>query len=460
MKRKITSEFEKWALENRQECLLVRGPRQVGKTYSILDFIRKRFDSILIIDFFQNPEYGELFEGSLSSDDILRKARILIPGFVLVPGNTVLFLDEIQFCPNARAALKYLAQDSRIKVIASGSLLGLNYREVISYPVGYERSITMCPMDFEEFLWALGLDEDIIDRIKGTVGSREPFENAVLHAMDDYYRTYLVVGGMPEAVHEFIGSKDYPMVRKIQEKILEGYCNDIGKYSEPNQRDKIFALLDSIPYQISQTNKKFMYSRIGAGGNANADVYSKGIQWLIDSGIVIKCCNVTNPKLPLESYVNPSQFKLYFCDTGLLLAMLPETVVHAVLSGDVRTNQGAILENSVACSLFSKHFPVRYFGTKTFEIDFVVPMRGDVAAIEVKSGNNRRSKSLNSMKEKYGTRTRMKFEVTNVEVTGDGVEHYPLFCSQFIESMFVPYKIDLSVPDPEKVAESVRKTKP
>ena len=456
MERKITREIRLWKESRRKEALLIKGARQVGKTYVIDEFLASEFQVSLKIDFHERPDLRGIFEGDLSADSLISKMELMIPGFRMVPFQTAIFLDEIQFCPNARVSLKYLASDERIRVIASGSLLGLDYSKVDSYPVGYEKTVALLPMDFEEFLWAAGIDKGAINSMKARISERKPLGKALVDAMESYYRTYVAVGGMPEAVSEYLRTKDHHAVRDVQRKIVEGYRNDIGKYSGAKDRNRIFAVFDSVPSQLSKENKKFMYSKVGGTKPGTSGSYAAALQWLIDAGVCLKCTRLDDPNLPLETGADPGPFKLYLNDTGLLVSMMSEDVMHAILTGDVRTNRGAVMENAVASALVSKGHRLHYFSAKSFEIDFITAMRGAAAAIEVKSGNNRRSKSLNSMKEKYGTKRRMKFETTDIEVTEDGVEHYPLFCCQFLDSLYEPYGTVPGIPDAEEVNSLMR----
>ncbi|MBR3475931.1 MAG: ATP-binding protein [Candidatus Methanomethylophilaceae archaeon] len=457
MERKITRDLKLWKEGGRREALLIKGARQVGKTYVVDEFLYSEFPVFLKIDFHERPDLKGIFEGDLSADSLISKMELMVPGFRMVPFQTAIFLDEIQFCPNARVSLKYLASDERIRVIASGSLLGLNYSKVDSYPVGYERTIVLHPMDFEEFLWAVGIEKEAIDSMRARISERKPLGKALVDAMESYYRMYVAVGGMPEAVSEYLKSNDYRAAREVQKKIVEGYRNDIGKYSHAKDRNRIFAVFDSVPSQLSRENKKFMYSKVGGTKPATYDSYAAALQWLTDAGVCLKCVRLNDPNLPLETGADPEAFKLYINDTGLLASMMSEDVAHAILTGDVRTNRGSVIENAVASALESKGHRLYYFSSKNFEIDFITAMRGAVAAIEVKSGNNRRSKSLDSMKAKYGTKRRMKFEITDIAVAEDGVEHYPLFCCQFLDSLYEPYGTVSEMPDAGEVNDLLRK---
>lgn len=437
LERKITKEIVDWIDTSSNEVLLVDGARQVGKTFAIEHVLKDKFSSHITIDFFKNPELCDLFSGSLDSEKIINNILMAFPSFRLIPGRTAIFLDEIQSCPHARTALKYLAQDERIKVIASGSLLGLNYKKVDSYPVGYERRITLRSLDFEEFLWAVGIDRTIIASVKTNIQSKRDIEGFILSKFDELYREYMVVGGMPEAVSRFLSNCNIDAVRKVQEKIVLGYRSDVSKHASPFIRDRIFTCFDSVPHQLSRDDKKFVYAEVvDDAPTKNGQRYSSSIQWLIDAGIVSKCYNLSEPKSPLEENVKENMFKLYMNDTGLLSFILGRDIQIAILKGDHRVNRGAIQENITAECLSKGGVPLRYFSTVSMEVDFIASFNGNIAAMEVKSGNNKRSQSLKSVMDKYGVRRRIKFEIGNISVDGNGIEHYPLFASAFVDSLY------------------------
>lgn len=445
LKRKIESVLEEWRRDPHGKCLVIKGARQVGKTYSVTRFLRDNYDDFAVVDFGTNRELFDAFGDDLSVDSIIERLRIILR-HPLKPG-TPIFMDEIQECPGARTSLKNFAVDGRYPVIASGSILGLHYREVPMYPVGYERVVEMRSLDFEEFLWAIGIGEETTERIRDIIRKRERFGKTLLENIDRWFTMFAVVGGMPSAVNRYLETRDLDIVRAEQQAILEGFRTDTSKYLGTRGRNSAFACFDSLPDQLTQENKKFMYSRIGGSIPANAAAYSEAIQWIAVAGIAEQCHNLTEPALPLESRVVANQFKIYIRDTGLLMSMYKRDVAAALIRGDRRVNNGGIMENLVAeCISKCGHRPL-YFGTKTMEVDFITVMRGTVTAMEVKSGNNRRSKSLRSIRDKYGVKRRMKFEITDIEVDGEGVEHYPLFACAFIDSMYDEPEIVLDLPE-------------
>lgn len=450
IKRKIEATIDGWIRANNRESLLITGARQVGKTYSIEHVLQSSDMSHVTLNFELNPSLKQIFETDSDVDRIMSAISVEFPDFRLEPGNTVLFFDEIQSCPSARRAIKQFVNDGRYRIIASGSLMGLQYRSTIQNPVGYERSVEMRSLDFEEFLWAIGINEDLTARIRNDIRDRRPMEPFIASKIDYYFTLFMVVGGMPGVVSDYLRSQSVSDAINAKRRILDGYRADIGKYSLPGERDRIYRVFDSIPYILSQESKKFVYSKLESDDSPvfSARNCSEPIQWLIDSGIVRKCTQVSDPRLPLERTASDRSFKLYMEDTGLLLGMMDPEVTASIIRGDRRVNRGAIMENAVAEGLSKCGHRLFYFASKNMEIDFIMTMKGSVAVIEVKSGNNNRSKSLNSMKEKYDVGRRIKLENTEIRVTDDGIEHYPLFASAFVDSMYDKPTLEMKL-DPD-----------
>ncbi|MCQ2071349.1 MAG: DUF4143 domain-containing protein, partial [archaeon] len=430
-----------WKNSEYRECLLVKGARQVGKTYVIDRFLDDNYPNHLKIDFSLDTGMIGVFDGDLDIDRIIADISIRNPGFRPVPYETVLFFDEIQLCRRARSSLKSFVTDGRYRVIASGSLLGLTYKkdgrdeDVDILPVGYERSVCLKPMDFEEFLWAIGVDIQAVDHIRGCIRSKSPLSTPTVDRISRYFNVYTVVGGMPEVVCRYLDTKNFDDVRQVQLKILAGYRDDIKKYADRKDQDKIAASFDSIPVQLSQDNKKFRYSVVDADYVPTYATYESGINWMSDASIVERTFNLTAPSNPLPQFVNRKHFKIYMGDTGLLTCMLGIDTVHGIMAGDSRVNKGAVAENIVAQCISACGLPLYYFSNNGLEIDFILSLRGMVTAIEVKSGNNTKAKSLKSIHDNYRVKRRIKLEKTDIYVDNDGIEHYPLFACAFIDSM-------------------------
>ena len=436
LERKITKVLEEWKNEDKKPCLLIRGARQVGKTFIIDDFAKKNYENYIYINFELMPEYKKIFDGNLDIQTLIMKLEVTFPNINIVPNRTILFLDEIQSCPNARTALKSFALDGRIDVICSGSLLGLYYKEVTSYPVGYERVVDLYPLDFEEFLWGLGIKKEMINYVRECFERIKPIDEYILKQLSEQFKMYMLVGGMPNVVNEYIRTNSLAKVLTMQKAIVENYLLDVVKFAETSNKQKIINTFNSIPAQLSKKNKKFLFSEINEDEeNVGERKYTSAMEWLKDAGIINFCYNLSEPALPLISNIRLNCFKVYMRDTGLLISMLEEGTQKAILDDDLYINQGALLENVCAEEIATRHSRLMYFERKsTLEIDFILNIDGKVTAIEVKSGKNKQAKSLKSIIQNYKTVTRyMKFEnECNLYKDEENIEHYPLFMIMFI----------------------------
>lgn len=434
LKRKIYKELLNWKKSKDKECLLIMGARQTGKTTTVQEFGKKEYDSFIEINFLENPSLKNIFYGDLNSEEIYKRISVYIPNVELVEGKTLIFLDEIQKCASARTALKFLAIDNKYDVIASGSLLGLHYgqdsdnevEEVESIPVGYERQIHMYPLDFEEYLWALGYNDDSINYLKSYFDSEEKVAADLNEKYLDIIKEYIVVGGMPEVVAKFVENKDFNIVQKTQEKILASYDDDISLHVKNGGKEKVRACYDSIPRQLSRENKKFKYSEVE--NKATARKYRDSIEWLKDSNVVNVAYNVYEPVLPLLANSNDNEFKLYMNDVGLLMALYGRESKLAILNNTLKGNaKGGIYENLVACELIKKGYKLNYYKKQdsTLEIEFVVEKNGEVIPIEVKSGNTS-TPSLNNFINTYKPHISYKFINGNIGRTDNklSIPHY------------------------------------
>lgn len=437
MKRKILDRLMQWKSEKEKLGLIVSGPRQVGKTYAVRE-LGGTYVSFLELNFYEHAEYKDYFF-NCDAKRILNTLSIDFSDFRPSCGNTLLFLDEVQDCPEAISAMKFLVQDGTIDVIASGSLLGTHYRSPQSYPVGYVQEIDLGPMDFEEYLWAIGYDDDVTVTLREHVRNKEPFEPTTLRTFQALYRQYMLVGGMPAAVLKSIESPDFGPVSTMQQAIIDAYEKDIISYADRGIRTKALQAFSLIPQELSRSNKRFMFRDIEGRSNTGTREYEEPVDWLDGSGFVRMCRRVTSLENPLSKFTKNGSFKMYVMDTGLLIQMLGGRCRSAIAKDDISVNEGAIAENMViqmlsACGLS----PFYYERPGEIEIDFVTMIASDLVAIEVKSGKKRRARSLNKLKEdgtgKFVSRF-VKFAEGNIEVDENGVEHYPLFCAAFTDSM-------------------------
>ncbi len=417
LKRKIYDDllrFKKDRKEGLNKCLFLVGARQVGKTYIVREFAKKEYKSFIEINFIKDDEYKDIFSSNLDSKEIIKRITALIPNIKIIKGETLLFLDEIQACGQARTSLKFLASDFDIDVIASGSLLGLSYfdnkseiQNPISIPVGYELSLTMYSLDFEEFLWANGYGQDQIKVLK------EYYDNDILvpkqlhDTYEQLFKEFIVVGGMPEVVNDFIINKDFTRVATIQEKIINSYKDDISKYAKGVEKAKVRRCYDSIPIQLAKELKKFQYSKVEKGQTARK--YSSSIQWLIDSNLVNIAYRVYEPNIPLLANSEQEYFKLYVNDTGLLLAMYGYETKKALLNDTLKGNaKGGIYENIISECLIKKGYKLYFYRPDdNNEIEFLIEKDGDVIPIEVKAKNSK-STSLNNYMNKFNPKVAYK----------------------------------------------------
>jgi hypothetical protein len=408
LKRKMYDKLLKWKNDKSEECLLIKGARQVGKTYLVRQFGANEYDSFIEINFHMQSNLKVIFEGELSSEEIYKRITANIPGVKLIPGKTLLFLDEIQKCSNARTALKFLAQDKRFDVIASGSLLGLAYgqdadkevTEVDSIPVGYEKPLMMYSLDFEEFLWAYGYGNETIEYFRSFYDSKEKIPPEINEKYDTILREYLVVGGMPEVVADYIENKDFGKVQEIQDKILSSYADDISQHAKGAEKVKVRKCYDSIPWQLARENKKFKYSEVES--KATARKFGDSVQWLHDANMAYICCNTSTPMLPLKAYEKNNEFKLYINDTGLLMALFGFATKQALLNGKlVGPAKGGIYENFAAETLIKNGYSIHYYKPDdNSELEFIIEKDGEIVPIEVKAGNAA-TKSLNRFIEEF-----------------------------------------------------------
>lgn len=434
LKRKIEEKLYEWKSKDKlnKKCLVIKGARQVGKTYIIDKFCRENYENYIYMNFIENPSYLDIFDGDLNVDNLIKQITINIPNVNLVPDKTVIFLDEIQECPNARTALKFLAIDKRFDVIASGSLLGIKYKEVVSFPVGQTETIEMYSLDFEEFLWANGIKEEAIGYLKDYFEKKEIVPLATHEKMMQLFREYIVVGGMPDVVSVFVQTHDFNRVLEVQRNIVNDYLDDIAKFAEGNEKAKARACFLSIPRQLAKDNKKFQYSVVQSGGTSRK--YEGSLMWLYDAGIINFCYNLSLPELPLEGNSIGNQFKVYMNDTGLLMSMLEEGSGKDIIDGNLGIYKGAIFENIVA-EIFTKlKKKLYYFEYRNrMEIDFFIKRDGQPVAIEVKSADNTKSKSLNAVLENKDWNVKKAVRLSSKNVGGtEKIDSYPLYMAMFL----------------------------
>ena len=432
LQRKIERTLIKWKNTPNHKPLIIKGCRQCGKTFSVNAFAKEYYTHVVYLNFFEHPDYKLAFEGSKQIDSIVMNLTALLPNSRFVSGQTCIILDEIQECSAARTALKFFKIDGRYDVIATGSLLGVcGYKgdetDYNSIPVGYEQHIEMFPLDFEEFLWANGINQEIIELLTKSLQERTPIPPAIHQRMRQLILEYTIVGGMPEVVNRFIATHNMSDVLEEQHSIITGYKGDMVKYATNEDKVRLRAAFDSIPRQLSKENKKFQFSVIKKG--ARAKEYITGIQWLEDAGIIIRCRNLSITELPLEGNAIEDSFKVYMRDTGLFVSMLEDGTQFDILQGRLYGYKGAIFENLIA-DIFTKMGRKLYYYRKDsgLEIDFVIRYHSECVLVEVKAstGNTKSTKTILQHPDKYHVYQAIKLGDYNIGEK-DGILTLPVY---------------------------------
>ena len=401
-KRKIENKLLEWKARSNHHPLVIKGCRQCGKTSSVVAFAKANYQHVIYIDFQEHEEYKSFFEGALNTDTIVLNITLGMPNVTFVPGQTCLIFDEIQECPRARSSLKYFALDGRYDVICTGSLLGVSsYKyldkndEKAPIPVGFEEIINMYPLDFEEWLWANGVQPQHIDYMQQSLNRSEPINEAIHQRMRELLLKYVIVGGMPAAVSAFLNLNDINRVQKVQRDIIDAYKDDMIKYASNHDKPLIKECFESIPAQLARENKKFKYSTIR--NNARASQYQGSLQWIEDAGIIRRCYNLNITELPLDGNAIKDSFKVYMADIGLLVCMLEEGTAWSIMQGNLFGYKGAIFENLIADILGKMGRKLYYFKKNSgLEIDFVIRYKGDCYPLECKASNGN-AKSLKTI---------------------------------------------------------------
>lgn len=427
----MTDQLLEWKNSKDKECLLVKGARQIGKTFIIEDFARNHYKYFVEINFEQHPEMKAIFDGSLSVPELIQRITLFMPEAEFVPHETLLFLDEIQSCPQARTSLKFWAIDNQYDVVATGSLLGINYKEVSSYPVGYERQMEMYSLDFEEFLWALGIKENLITDLRCRFDSVQPVDAFVHDKMMAYLREYMVIGGMPAVVNKFVETNNFNLVHAEQSKILADYLNDIAKYAPTADKPKARSCYLSIPSQLAKENTKFQYSVVEQKGTARK--FSNSLDWLRDANLIAFCHNVSTVEFPLAAYAKQDQFRIYVTDIGLLIAMYGFEMKRAIIEDTLASHvKGGIYENLMADFLLKKGLPLYYYckENNSVEVEFFLECNAKPVPIEVKAKRGTTT-SLNTVLDKSNIELGYKFGSGNVGKEGKKTT-LPFFMAMFV----------------------------
>ena len=431
LRRKIDKDLVNWQGKNNHKPLIVQGARQIGKTASIKKFAGEHYVSLVEINFVMEPKYKKIIEDGYSVEDIVRNISRIDPEKKFIKGKTLIFFDELQDFPEITTALKFFQQDGNYDVICSGSMLGINYKKIASNSVGYKEDYKMYSMDFEEFLWAKNYGEDVSEDMLCHMQTGKQFNPVEMETYKNLFIDYCILGGMPEVVADYIQQGTFQGTLQLQRQLLRDYEDDIRKYLEGLEQTKVLNVYRQLPVQLAKENKKFQITKVAHG--ARSKDYWGCIEWLRDAGIINICYCLNFPELPLKGNYDESKYKLYFQDTGLLVASLDDEAQE-----DLRTNKnlgvykGALYENFVAEGLIKDSYELYYYKreTSSLEEDFFLRTQKSLLPVEVKAGSTK-AKSLKTLIEsqKYRDIVRgIKLSSGNIGFA-DNVYTFPYFCT-------------------------------
>lgn len=431
LKRKIDTFLAKWKANPDRKPLIVKGPRQVGKTESIKRFGEMNYQSVITINFVEEPKYKMITADGYKADDIIKNISRMDPSKRFIEGETLIFFDELQEFPEIATALKFFKIDGRFDVICSGSMLGINYRKIESNSVGYKSDYEMFSLDFEEFLWAKGYDDAFIEDMLDHMRNLTPFNEVQMSVCSSLFLDYCILGGMPAVVRGFIEKGTFEGSLEVQRQLIADYKEDIRKYAEGIDQTRILNVFNHIPVQLAKDNKKFQISKVASG--ARSRDYRGCVEWLDDAGMVNICYCLNFPELPLQGNYDDTKYKIYFADNGLLVAMLDEEAQE-----DLRANKnlgvykGALYENVVGEALVKAGYKLYYYkrDDSTLEQDFFVRTASALIPVEVKA-KNRTAKSMRTLisSEKYADiHCGIKFTGGNIGYS-DNIYTFPYFCA-------------------------------
>lgn len=397
LKRKVDAYLTAWKNNPDKKPLIIKGARQIGKTRSIEWFAGQNYTNIISINFVEQKKYRDIFNDGFEIDVILKNISLLNPEFKFIPGETLFFFDELQACPNCATSLKFFKLDARFDVICSGSLMGISYKEIESNSVGYKEDYEMHSMDFEEFLWANGYSDDFISDLYHSMIEIKPISTLQMDVLMGLFRDYVTLGGMPEVVNMYIKNKNFSGTLGLQKQLLKDYEEDITKYVDGLDKAKVKAVYNHISTFLAKENKRFQITKIGK--NARNRDYIGCVEWLADAGVVNVCYCMNQPELPLKGNYDPKLYKIYFKDTGLLIASLDEEAQEDLRANkNLGTYKGAIYENIVGDMLVKQGYKLFYYNSDkpSLEMDFFIRDSDSLIPIEVKASDGATA-SLNKL---------------------------------------------------------------
>ena len=397
LKRKIDKYLTDWKNRPDRKPLIIKGARQIGKTCSVEWFAGQNYASVIEINFIEQKKYREIFNDGFEVDAILKNISLLNPELKFIPGNTIFFFDELQACPNCATSLKFFKLDGRFDVICSGSLMGISYNEIESNSVGYKEDYEMHSMDFEEFLWAKGYNDEFTADLLSHMLDVRPLSELQMDTLMSLFRDYVIIGGMPEVVSTYVRNKNFSGTLDIQRQLLKDYEEDITKYVEGLDKAKVKAVYNHISTFLAKENKRFQITKIAR--NARNRDYMGCVEWLADAGVVNVCYCLNQPELPLKGNYDPKMYKIYFKDTGLLIASLDEEAQEDLRANrNLGTYKGAIYENIVGDMLVKQGYRLFYYHSDrpALEMDFFIRDADSLIPVEVKA-NDGATASLNRL---------------------------------------------------------------
>jgi len=400
LRRKIDAFLLDWKNNPDRKPLIVKGARQIGKTRSIEHFAAQNYENVIQINFVEQKKYKEIFNDGFEVDTILKNISLLNPDFRFMPGKTIFFFDELQACPNCATSLKFFKLDGRFDVICSGSLMGINYKEIESNSVRYKEDYEMHSMDFEEFLWAKGYPEEFIDDLYQHMVEVKHLGSLQMDVLLELFRDYVTIGGMPEVVNTYVKNKNFSGTLAIQKQLLKDYEEDITKYVEGLDKAKVKAVYNHIPTFLAKENKRFQITKIGR--NARNRDYIGCVEWLEDAGVVNICHCLNMPELPLKGNYDPKLYKIYYKDTGLLIASLDEEAQEDLRANrNLGTYKGAIYENIVGDMLVKQGYSLYYYNSDkpALEMDFFLRDADSLIPVEAKATDGATASLNNLLKE-------------------------------------------------------------
>lgn len=429
LKRKAITSIKKWAQNKDHKCLVVLGARQVGKTFAIEQFAKEHYDEVIEINFKETPSAKEIFRDDLTVDNMIMAMRFRYPDKKLTAGKCLIFLDEIQECQEAITSLKFWAIDNQYDIIASGSLLGIDYNRPSSYPVGYVDYLKMYGLDFEEFLWAQGITDKMIDTVCQFFIDKKKVPDSIHSQMMSYFRTFIATGGMPEVVQKYVTTKDFRIVDTVQKAILQGYLYDIAHYASADEKLKAEKVYLTLAKQLlDKENHKFQYKEIEHGGRAQK--YYSSVDWLVRGDLIHLSKLVTDVRYDVSDYERDDFFRAYATDLSLVIAMKDFAIKQHIVENTLQGNtKGGIYECAVADALHKKGHKLYFYKLPSSqkEIDMLIQYQGQVIPIEIKSSNSRATSLRSLLQAKKEIPFGYKFIDGNMGTSNDRIITVPLY---------------------------------